>query len=326
MVKSPTDGLAIDLVNKNQYQCNRDNILNYKVPNKGILLKPIFSEELFASNSELPKSNRLKVKLGTLPKESNPDSLEINILVISQNTVCKNEYKTQLIIPEMAYEFQHSVSYLPVTDNSKTDYKKADKKSIDSIILNLNPPKTFIAEKAFNSVLAFVNNKYELVDVDYDKMTLLLDKLKQQETFKTDTNVALLELLLMKKFIDVPAISASIKDAAMNRIKATEPMKNIKLQLAMYQFFCNKGEYETALNWVDFPDIYEFFPHEVLFSCLSVTTLFPDKLNSKNYLILMEKASKADNVLFCSLFKKNALSIQILENQNIKRVYCESCK
>jgi len=50
LIKNPKDGFAVDIVQKTQYNCENENIIDNNLNNKGILLKPVWSNKLYKKN------------------------------------------------------------------------------------------------------------------------------------------------------------------------------------------------------------------------------------------------------------------------------------
>ncbi|MBS1647346.1 MAG: hypothetical protein JST67_08395 [Bacteroidetes bacterium] len=96
LLKRPTDGLAVDIVQKKQYTQAEYNIMDNTLRNKGVMQKVIKKDKLFSKNLIKPsdpkkknkKTNQLKVLMGTFPKKIN-DAYELNLLVIQDGYVCK---------------------------------------------------------------------------------------------------------------------------------------------------------------------------------------------------------------------------------------------
>jgi len=165
LIRNPKDGLAIDVVQKSQYNCMSDNIVDYNLISKGILLKPMFSKQIYKKNM-IPgeKLKDLMIVLGTVPEEIK-DDYEINLLVIQDKKVCKTITKTYVeggdvdyfnpleLIPdtvsiptEKYYVPQADTNTLYFTvpfEKSKFEYNPED---IEPLIQALNKPDFIILE------------------------------------------------------------------------------------------------------------------------------------------------------------------------------------
>jgi uncharacterized protein YkwD len=329
LLKTPLDGFAIDLVNKNQFSCDKENIVNYQVPNKGIMLKPVIYDDIFRLNTEDPKSNKLKVKLGSIPKEISIDSVELNLIVISQGIVCKNLYKTNVISQIESKPYVLTATYL--TDPGEYypfDFKKKNvqKKEIDSVCVLAQNPRFLSNVKLYNCLAAYVMNDFPLNDGDADKMSLLFDKMKVNKKEKLDT-LQLLEISFLMNIVKAAQTSQNTKDIAMNKLKAIEPYEiSFTNVLALYSFFVNHNEYQSALSWLDDVVLSELIPEDYLFSYISISTLYSERVNSGSFSLILNKAKTLNAERFCNLFKPKNFSFQIFENQSIKSIICESCR
>jgi hypothetical protein len=96
LLKKPTDGLAVDVVQKAQYSKAEYNIMDNNLRNKGVMQKVIYKDKLFAKNLIKPdpknkkakKVNKLLVEMGKFPAGIT-GPYELNLLVVQDNYVCK---------------------------------------------------------------------------------------------------------------------------------------------------------------------------------------------------------------------------------------------
>jgi len=95
VLKKPTDGFAVDIVQQSQYANPNFNIMDNNLQSKGIMSKVMYKEKFFSSNklfSKDKKANKkikgIEVVLGKFnPKITGP--YELNLLVIQNGKVCK---------------------------------------------------------------------------------------------------------------------------------------------------------------------------------------------------------------------------------------------
>jgi len=86
--KDTNDGIAIDVLQKDQFTCGQENNLHTSKIFDGTLLKPVYRDALFASNTA--KGNyRFIGEIGTLPKELIGSELVFSVLIINDGMVCK---------------------------------------------------------------------------------------------------------------------------------------------------------------------------------------------------------------------------------------------
>jgi len=94
LIRKPVDGFAIDIVQKEQYQCDKANILDHELMSKGILLKPVFQKRILANNiHKNPRDNRFEGVVGTLPNgklDLLNNEIELNFVVIQNKHFCRS--------------------------------------------------------------------------------------------------------------------------------------------------------------------------------------------------------------------------------------------
>ncbi len=97
LLKKATDGLAVDIVQKDQYSKADYNIMDNNLKNKGVMSKVLYKDKLFAKNLIKPdpkakgakkKINKLLVELGKFPAGIT-GPYELNLIVIQDKIVCK---------------------------------------------------------------------------------------------------------------------------------------------------------------------------------------------------------------------------------------------
>lgn len=93
LMKGPADGLAVDVVQRAQYEKPDYNIYDNNLFSKGVLLKKMYSGKLLSKNlvkaeDSKKKVTSLEVCLGKLPKKLKGD-YELNLIILQNNQVCK---------------------------------------------------------------------------------------------------------------------------------------------------------------------------------------------------------------------------------------------
>lgn len=153
LIKKSKDGLAIDLVQRAQYDNPKYNIYDNNLLSKGVLQKTMSKDKIFSKNMVKPekkgkKVTKLDVMLGTIPKNIKGE-YEINLLVIQDGKLCKTIRKsyveqgdlesssplTMLMMPEDAaytkppFEPKSESTLLSFSipfEKNKSDYKEED--------------------------------------------------------------------------------------------------------------------------------------------------------------------------------------------------------
>jgi outer membrane protein OmpA-like peptidoglycan-associated protein len=89
------DGIAIDIVSRNQYRCYEKNQLNKSWASKGMLLPPIYKAEMLA-NSRTNENGEIVIRYGELPAKFDESDIECNLLVVQKKTMCGYHNFTQI--------------------------------------------------------------------------------------------------------------------------------------------------------------------------------------------------------------------------------------
>lgn len=84
---NPNDGLAVDLIDREQIRCGKENQLDMSPVYDGVLLKPIYRDELKKGN-KAESDYRFVVKLGDVPAEIQHKKITPSLLLIKEGEVC----------------------------------------------------------------------------------------------------------------------------------------------------------------------------------------------------------------------------------------------
>ena len=88
VLSDPKDGIALDIVSRDQYICGEGNKYYPSKIHTGILLPPFTKSHIFGKN-ELKESNEIEFSLGLIPPYVDTNSVEFNLLIIKDNCACQ---------------------------------------------------------------------------------------------------------------------------------------------------------------------------------------------------------------------------------------------
>ena len=216
LFKNSGDGVAIDVVSKSIYDCNKD----YEDSQiKGTLLQPVFAQQLLRGFKKSENSGNFQTLVGSIPKELENAELEFNILFLNNRTLCR--YQTIYNLESFPWDLLDMGVYL-----DSLSYK--DKKITTS-------DKFVTKYKTLKFIIPFEKNKYEYVSEDIKP---LYDSLKL-----TDFTI---------KKINIKAYS-SIEGSLERNLELQEKRANsIIKSLQTFQQPNIITEISTSENWVEF--------------------------------------------------------------------------
>lgn len=111
--EDPKDGIAIDLVAREQLQCGEVNRLDASEIYDGVLLKPIYRDAFFANNTA-EGDYRIIVNLGKVPEHLRGKELSPNMVFIKLGMKCN--YVTPATVPSGHYDLKPVEPVLFVPD------------------------------------------------------------------------------------------------------------------------------------------------------------------------------------------------------------------
>ena len=193
------DGIAIDIISRDQFDCGSGNKIYPSKVHKGVMLPPISRSHIFGKN-ELKESNEIEVSLGLIPEYVDTNNVEFNLLMIKSNCLCQtivynslggenltsldlNFMLDTLSVSSRADSVLNQLTFTVPFERNKSQYNSADiKPFLDSISLNRFDLKKIeviayssieggekqnkiIQERRAKSILAAIK-KYKLQDVE----------------------------------------------------------------------------------------------------------------------------------------------------------------
>jgi outer membrane protein OmpA-like peptidoglycan-associated protein len=210
LLKKTKDGLAVDIVQRSQYEKENYNIVDNNFQNKGIMGKVIAKDQVFAKNLIKPdpkakkkvKINKLKIEMGKFnPKITGP--YELNLIVVQDGHVCKTVTRSYLekgdqesstpvgIIPadstvglKPAFEPKSESSILNFTipfEKNKSEFKPED---VAPFIKALNEPDFVIDGLyiyAYSSIEGDANSNAKLQRKRAESVTKVLQSMQQNK-------------------------------------------------------------------------------------------------------------------------------------------------
>jgi hypothetical protein len=82
----PSDGITVDIVAKDQFDCKKDPLRENKFP-KGVFLKPVLLPEL-KKNLKKEYDGAIMIKLGAIPIELSGKEIEGNLVIVRNRMIC----------------------------------------------------------------------------------------------------------------------------------------------------------------------------------------------------------------------------------------------
>lgn len=165
LLKKPKDGLAVDIVQRAQYQNPEYNIMDNNLYNKGIMNKVVYKEKFFSKNlvKQDPKAKKkqritkIEVELGKFDKKIT-GPYELNLIVVQDGKVCRTV--TRSYLEDGDPESNTPIGILPSPDSK-----------------GLKPPFVPRSESSIiNFTIPFAKNKFEFKTEDIQPLINALNE------------------------------------------------------------------------------------------------------------------------------------------------------
>ncbi|PCJ96908.1 MAG: hypothetical protein COA50_06335 [Flavobacteriaceae bacterium] len=218
LFKNPSDGIAIDVVAKNRYDCEEIIIPEGQI--RGEILRPVYAVSLKKTLKPF-EENKFRTRVGKLPETYRNKELEFNILFLSNKNLC--QYYTIFNLEAYQWDLLDMGMYL---DSLTYKTKLSAKVDEDSYTLKY---------KTLSFTIPFKKNKSEYSKEDikpvYDSLRL------------TDFNI---------KKINIKAYSSIEGNLERNLELQEQRAKSIVMALQTFQKPTITTEVSSSENWVEF--------------------------------------------------------------------------
>lgn len=190
----------------------------------------------------------------------------------------------------------------------------------------LNPQNEYIL---YNTTLLKVLNNKIAGEEDIEKMQRQIQALYYR-TFTKRTVDALnmnFQISIIEQSNDLKN-GQRLKQDAINRIKDIfdSRYESVENALKLASLFISIKDYSYALEILD-PYIYSNnYDAPTAFCWLSLSTVYPDRMLTRRFAMVLERACDFDLNKVCTLFETNQLPYRVFDNREVKRVYFEKCK
>jgi len=218
LFKNPGDGIAIDIVLKDRYDCELESVENAQI--KGLLLKPVYSKEL-KSGLKTDSENIYSVLVGKIPEGLLNEQLEFNILFLGNKNICR--YYVTYDLESYTWDLLDMGMYL---DTLTFDTKQINPSAKENYL---------IRNKTLKFKIPFQKNKstYSQADIKpiYDSLRL------------TDFNIKAINIKAYSSIEGIASRNIELQDLRANSIVAA---------LQTFQKPAIETMVSSSENWVEF--------------------------------------------------------------------------
>lgn len=230
LFKNAGDGLAVDIVVKDKYDCEIESVPIKEI--RGFLLKPLYSGAL-KKKLEKTSDNIYQVNLGTIPKNLLNEEIEYNILFLSNKNLCR--YYVIYDLKSYDWDLLDMGMYLDVLSFNPKRIQSSDDQSY------------FVRDQTLKFIVPFKRNQttYSKADIKpiYESLRL------------TDFNI---------KSIKIKAYASIEGIVTRNKVLQEKRANSIVKALQEFQGPTIKTDVSSSENWVEFFNDIEGTKYEYL--------------------------------------------------------------
>jgi uncharacterized protein YkwD len=119
VISDENDGLAIDIVLREQLPCDKENQFHISVVHDGEMQRPIYRNDIYRFNvSNNPK--KVRVKIGEVPAHLANYQWQANVVVINDNKLC--DYSIPSEVPSSIFPLLELLPYYDLNDQVDSSY------------------------------------------------------------------------------------------------------------------------------------------------------------------------------------------------------------
>ena len=216
MISGSRDGLAIDIIHKDQFKCDGEIDLYPSPAHDGYLLEPVFSRGLYRNNQH-PDTNRLYTYLGKIPASLNQKNLQLNVLLIKNNRVCEEVFPVAIPFSDLPlfrinpiWAFSKDETVQPIQVAAVEHIKRSATKAISST--------ERLKLKFDKSSISFFPGEWEKVNQFIDKYSGQIDSMQVLAYSSIEGSTAN-NLVLQQKRADTIKVALQQLGADSSKIK-----------------------------------------------------------------------------------------------------------
>lgn len=138
LLKKSKDGLAVDVVQRAQYDKPNYNIMDNNLYNKGIMTKVIYKDKFFKKNRIKPdkkakrkvRINKIEVEMGALDPKLKNANYEINLIVVQDGRVCRVVTRSYIESGDVESNTPIGILPMPETKGLKPPFEPRSESSL----------------------------------------------------------------------------------------------------------------------------------------------------------------------------------------------------
>lgn len=212
----------------------------------------------------------------------------------------------------------------------------ANSKPIDDIfynevlrLLKLDKSNDYIVyNKVYCDILLdTITDESEIYEVQRQIEALLTSSLRRENVDPLNLQFQIKVLTSLNETFESKNENALVQEVV-DRIKGIIAVNESDVDgaLNLANLFIQMKDYSYAASILEPFLVNEDISNEILYTYLSVCSKIKDKHLTRNFERAFFLASLKDKSVFCDLVSDNKFSFQILENPQVKSMYCNTCK
>jgi len=155
IISKNSDGLAVDIVMKDDYACDEDKFEWRSWASKGKLLPPVYFKQI-KSEARVTELGEVVVPMGKLPKSYLDQEIELNLIVLIKKNMCY--YQTYYNLPRVKWDLLDMGMF--------TDQLIFKNKPADTLQQSTDKATSILNRKKMTFVVPFEQGKTEYSDED----------------------------------------------------------------------------------------------------------------------------------------------------------------
>jgi len=327
VVKYAEDGLAVDIIQRGQYDCLERNLVDYNRPYKGLIQKKVSGEDVATKNiATKDQKNRLVLKMGKLPNLTDT-VFELNLAVVLKDHICANVKKSYVEIAPMNFSYKVAFSYYndsKYTNDPIPSYEATDLAFRNNMCNRHASKWTANDQNDWNCLLSTFKLNGILNADEHASLAQKADRLATNGSIPSNM-VEQLKITAALQALGNEEFPAEDKEKMIDFINDIDlSQESQENTFSIVQVFIKNGQYRSALKILDPYVKNPAFDEDLLFMHITLSALFQERVMSKLFVAEIQQAMERNPERICDLLTKK-LSFQLFENTSLKDLVCTSC-
>lgn len=197
LLRKKKDAIAVDIVQKSQFDCIGPNYINFQIPYRGVLTMPVTLAKINKTKTTDPATKQVIIPMGQIPAGIDNANVELNLVIIQNKQVCAD---FQPVVPVSFVRQPYAVPVNLVADtitiNAQYEYHPAPDTVWHYFVIPFEKSKFSFIEKDIEPFVRFLeNNENEILEIKISAFSSIEGESSENEILQKQRAYSVVEML-----------------------------------------------------------------------------------------------------------------------------------